>query len=178
MNNRKLSPKQTAFVTEYIKDFNGTQAAIRAGYSPKTANEQAAQLLAKLSIQEAVKAYQDKASAEAEISLKWWLKKMKQLADFDPRRFFDENGDFRPVGKLDDDCAAALAGFDIQEILIGSGDDKQLATVKRVKFIDRKGVLDLIGKHLGAYVNELSIIQKLSDEDVDNIVNKWLAKTE
>ena len=46
-----LNEKQKMFCNEYIVDFNGTQAAIRAGYSKKTANEQAAQLLAKLSIQ-------------------------------------------------------------------------------------------------------------------------------
>lgn len=50
-----LSPKRQAFVIEYLKDFNGTQAAIRAGYSPRTANEQAAQLLAILSIQEEIR---------------------------------------------------------------------------------------------------------------------------
>ena len=50
-----LNEKQKQFCNEYIIDFNGTQAAIRAGYSKKTANEQAAQLLAKLSIQEYLK---------------------------------------------------------------------------------------------------------------------------
>jgi phage terminase small subunit len=46
----KLTPKQLAFCQEYVVDKNGTQAAIRAGYSENSANEQAAQLLAKLSI--------------------------------------------------------------------------------------------------------------------------------
>ena len=41
-----LTDKQTRFVQEYMTDLNATQAAIRAGYSAKTANEQAAQLLA------------------------------------------------------------------------------------------------------------------------------------
>ena len=50
-----LTPRQARFVEEYLKDLNGTQASIRAGYSAKTANEQAAQNLAKLSIQQAVK---------------------------------------------------------------------------------------------------------------------------
>ena len=51
----KLTPKQQRFVDEYLIDLNATQAAIRAGYSPKTANEQGAQNLAKLSIAEAIK---------------------------------------------------------------------------------------------------------------------------
>jgi phage terminase small subunit len=43
-----LTPKQARFVEEYLLDLNATQAATRAGYSKKTANEQGAQLLAKL----------------------------------------------------------------------------------------------------------------------------------
>lgn len=50
-----LTLKQQRFVDEYMVDLNSTQAAIRAGYSPHTANEQGAQLLAKLSVQQAVK---------------------------------------------------------------------------------------------------------------------------
>ena len=53
---KPLTRKQRAFCREYVKDWNGTQAAIRAGYSPDTANEQAAQLLAKLSIRQEVDA--------------------------------------------------------------------------------------------------------------------------
>ncbi len=49
-----LTPRQARFIEEYLIDLNATQAAIRAGYSAKTANEQGAQLLAKLSIRQAV----------------------------------------------------------------------------------------------------------------------------
>lgn len=49
--NSLLTPKQQQFCLEYLKDFNGTQAAIRAGYSKKTANEQAARMLANVNIQ-------------------------------------------------------------------------------------------------------------------------------
>jgi phage terminase small subunit len=49
-----LTAKQSAFVDEYLVDLNGTQAAIRAGYSAKTANEQASRLLANVSLQESI----------------------------------------------------------------------------------------------------------------------------
>jgi len=50
-----LSPKQLKFIDEYFaNNFNGTQAAISAGYKPNSANEQAAQLLARLSIKSEV----------------------------------------------------------------------------------------------------------------------------
>lgn len=51
----KLTARQKRFCDEYLIDLNATQAAIRAGYSKKTANEQAAQNLAKLSIQEYIR---------------------------------------------------------------------------------------------------------------------------
>ena len=47
----KITKKNEVFCEEYLIDLNATQAAIRAGYSPKTANEQAARLLANVSIQ-------------------------------------------------------------------------------------------------------------------------------
>ncbi len=63
-----LTPKQTRFVEEYLIDLNATQAATRAGYSAKTANEQGAQLLAKLSILQAVAEAQAIRSKRTEIT--------------------------------------------------------------------------------------------------------------
>ena len=63
-----LTPKQARFIEEYLIDLNATQAAIRAGYSKKTANEQGAQLLAKLSIRQAVAEAQAIRSKRTEIT--------------------------------------------------------------------------------------------------------------
>lgn len=49
-----LTPKQQAFVDEYVIDLNATQAATRAGYSARTANEQGARLLANASVSDAI----------------------------------------------------------------------------------------------------------------------------
>lgn len=49
-----LNPKQQRFVTEYLVDLNATQAAIRAGYSPKTANQTGPRLLVNVGIREAI----------------------------------------------------------------------------------------------------------------------------
>ena len=73
----ELSPRVQRFVDEYLIDLNGTQAAIRAGYSARTANEQAAQLLAKLNVQRAVaaarKARQERTQVEADkVVLEAW----------------------------------------------------------------------------------------------------------
>lgn len=69
MSERALNPKQERFVREYLVDMNGTQAAIRAGYSPKTANVQASDLLAKPNIRAEVTKFQAKLAQKHEITL-------------------------------------------------------------------------------------------------------------
>lgn len=75
--------KQTAFITEYLYDFNATQAAIRAGYSPKTAYSIGHELLKKPEIQEAIQAEIDQRAMKAdEILLRLSDIARGDLADF------------------------------------------------------------------------------------------------
>lgn len=72
-----LTPKQKCFVEEYLIDLNQTQAAIRAGYSEKTANEQASRLLANVNIQAAIKEAMAERSKRTQITAdmvlqRWW----------------------------------------------------------------------------------------------------------
>lgn len=80
-----LDPRHQRFVQEYLVDLNGTQAAIRAGYSARTANEQAAQLLAKLSIQAAIEESQKKLQVKLEINAERVVQKLATIAMADPR---------------------------------------------------------------------------------------------
>jgi len=64
-----LSPKQKAFVREYLIDGNGTQAAIRAGYSKKTAQEQSSRLLSKVIVKEALEAGQERQQKRHDITI-------------------------------------------------------------------------------------------------------------
>lgn len=70
----KLTDKQEKFCQEYLIDLNATQAAIRAGYSKKTANEQGAQNLAKLSVQARLKELQSARQERTEITQDYVLK--------------------------------------------------------------------------------------------------------
>lgn len=64
-----LTPKQARFVSEYLKDQNATQAAIRAGYSKATANQQGSRLLANVGVAAAVRKGQTKVAKKAEITV-------------------------------------------------------------------------------------------------------------
>ena len=65
---KDLTPKQAMFCREYLIDLNGTQAAIRAGYSPKTAQEQSARLLSNVIIQEYVQLLMEERSKRVNIT--------------------------------------------------------------------------------------------------------------
>lgn len=84
-----LTPKQQRFVDEYLIDLNATQAAIRAGYSAKTAQEQSARLLSKVIVQEAIAAAQAARSAETKITAADVLRRYWMIATADPNELIE-----------------------------------------------------------------------------------------
>lgn len=79
-DNAELTPRQAAFVREYLVDGNGAQAALRAGYKKETARIQASRLLTKSNILAAVEAGQQKLSAQTETEAEWVRRRLKEEA--------------------------------------------------------------------------------------------------
>lgn len=77
----ELTPKQAAFVREYLVDRNGTQAAIRAGYSKKTAQAIATENLSKPLISEKIKSATQVSAAKTETDSEWVRRRLKEEAD-------------------------------------------------------------------------------------------------
>lgn len=80
----QLTPKQRAFCEQYLIDLNATQAAIRSGYSPKTANEQAARLMADQAVRAEIQRLADARSADLSIEAKDVLRILWDIATADP----------------------------------------------------------------------------------------------
>lgn len=76
-----LPPKQERFVSEYLIDLNATHAAIRAGYSEKTATEQASRLLTNVKVQQAVSDAQNRVAEKAEWSAADRLRMLADIAE-------------------------------------------------------------------------------------------------
>lgn len=76
-----LTPKQKAFVDEYLVDLNATQAAIRAGYSQKTAYSMGQRLLKNVEVQEAVQEAKQERAQRTEITQDYVLQKLKEITD-------------------------------------------------------------------------------------------------
>lgn len=77
----KLTPKQEAFVSEYLIDLNATQAAIRAGYSQKNAGKIGPELLGKTRIAEAIHRAMEKRQERTEVTQDYVISKLKEIAD-------------------------------------------------------------------------------------------------
>jgi phage terminase small subunit len=80
----KLTPKQEMFVKEYLVDLNATQAALRAGYSEKTANRIGAENLSKPVIQSRIQELMNKRAEKTEITADAVLQRWWDIATADP----------------------------------------------------------------------------------------------
>src|SRR5215469_712024 len=95
-----LSPRVQRFVAEYLRDFNGTQAAIRAGYSPKSARSQASHMLRNVAIAAAVREAGERALKSSEALLARVKYELALMAFFDPLSVMGENGRLLPLEQI------------------------------------------------------------------------------
>jgi phage terminase small subunit len=154
-----LLPKQAKFVAEYLIDGNCTQAAIRAGYSPKTAGVIGQENLRKPAIasllaekQVLIAKRQDERLEAMELTKERVQREIARISFFDPRKMFHPDGSPKQITELDDDTAACIAGLEVFEEFSGTGADRVLiGHVKKYKIAEKKGALDMASKILGMY---------------------------
>lgn len=151
---KTLTPKQETFVREYLIDLNSTQAAIRAGYSAKTAKVMGCENLTKPDIQEAIQKAMADRSEKTNITAERVLNEIAKLAFFDPRKMFDDAGEPIHVSQLDDDTAAAIAGL---EVVTKGNDEIGYASVMKVKLADKSKNLELLGRHLKLFTDKSEV---------------------
>lgn len=143
----KLTPKQKAFCRELLVDLNATQAAIRAGYSRKTARSTASIYLAKPNIQEYVQELKGRRAARTDITSDRVLKEFAAIAFARITDIieFDASGiEFVDSKKLEDDAKAAIAS--ITHSNSESGGVRQSARMH-----DKVAALTKLGDHLGLF---------------------------
>lgn len=149
-----LTPKQQRFVDEYLVDLNATQAAIRAGYSERTAGKIGSENLAKPEIADAIAAAQKDRATRTQITADRVLQELGRLAFFDIRKLYNPDGSMKNPAELDDETAAGLAGVDVTEQQTSDVDEEGKVRpaptfTKKAKAFDKKGALELCMRHLG-----------------------------
>jgi phage terminase small subunit len=148
-----LNARQEQFVAEYLIDLNGTQAAIRAGYSPKTASEQSFDLLRKPQIAQAIAEKRQEAQKSTNITVERVLKEVAGLAFFDVRKLVNADGSPKSITDLDDETARAIQGIELQTVKDGEND---FALVRKYKVADKNAALEKLMKHLGLFEKDNS----------------------
>lgn len=141
-----LTAKQERFVEEYLIDLNATQAAIRAGYSEKTARQVGAENLSKPVIAGKIAEAQSERSTRTKIDADWVLSRLACEADADLADLYDEDGGLKPVHEWPEIWRKGLvAGLDVEEV---KSEGVVIAHVRKVKLSDRMKRIELIGKHV------------------------------
>ena len=148
-----LTPKQKRFADEYLIDLNATAAYKRSGYkgTGHVAESSAAEILSNLEVSEYIADRMKAREARTEVTQDRVLQEYAKLAFLDPRRFYDANGGLIPVPLLPADVAAALAGMEV--VSERGAEEGQINDVKKIKFIDKKGALDSVARHLGMFID-------------------------
>ena len=160
-----ITPKQLRFVDEYMIDFNATQAAIRAGYSEKTAYSQGQRLLKNVEVQAEIAKRSEKHAAKLDITAERILAAIAAVAFGDIRGMFDENGQLLRPHDWDDQTAASVAGFDVVTVNLGEGAVEYVAKIKRA---DNLRGLDMLARHQALYNDKLDVT--VTDGLADRIV--------
>jgi len=158
---RSLTRRQLKFIEEYLVDLNATQAAIRAGYSKRTAHVIGVGNLKNIKIAQALQKRRDELKKETQINQRWVLERYKRLVDYDLSDFFDDDGNLKPLSTIPQDALYAVTGFkNVKTSSVNqhaNGDVKKIKTLLHdLKFVDKKTALDSIGKHLGMFAEDNS----------------------
>ncbi len=150
-----MTPKQQRFVAEYLVDLNATQAAIRAGYSAKTADVQGPRLLGNVGVASAIAAARARLASKHDVTLDRIVSELAKIGFANMSDFMrvGANGDpYLDFSSLTREQTAALAEVTVEDFVDGRGEDAR--DVKRVKFKlwDKRAALVDLGKHLGIFI--------------------------
>lgn len=170
---KKLTAKAERFVEEYPIDLNATQAAIRAGYSKKTARSQGQRLLTNVDIVAAIQKALEKRSERTEITQDRVLQEYAKLAFANLDDFVNTDGE-KPYFDFSDatrDQMAAVSEITVDRISQSGEDTPDIDRVK-FKLYDKKGTLDSLARHLGMFTDKTELSGELTINRVrfaDNI---------
>lgn len=161
----KLTDKQQRFVDEYLIDLNATQAAIRAGYSAKTADQQGSRMLANVKVKQAVAEKQAQRSKRTGVNQDRVVLELAKVAFAKMTDIVDSNGKIKEDASPDDLAC-------IESIKYKESDNEYGGSVEReVKIASKLKALELLGKHLGMWSDKFNVTVEKS-EKLDDIISQ------
>lgn len=171
----KLDARQQRFIDEYMVDFNNTNAAIRAGYSPRTANEQGARLLARVSIRAHIDRRLAEASKRTGVNADRVIRELARISFANPADAIAADGSISPYASEDDKAA-------IQSIKVKTTTGKNGTTTEReVRFYDKNKSLELLMRQAGMLIERKQVdvhkvIETMTSEEREREIERLIAK--
>lgn len=162
-------------------DLNATQAAIRAGYSVHTAQEQSSRLLSNVMVARAIESGKTRIATKLEFTAERVLKELARLVTFDVRKLYNADGSMKHPTELDDDTAAALAQIEVMEEFEGVGAERELiGLTKKVKTFDKNTSITTAMKYFGLLVDRKEVrsgpLAAATDEEVESQIRASAAE--
>ncbi|EOC0033649.1 terminase small subunit [Cronobacter dublinensis] len=143
-----LTDKQEMFCREYLIDLNATQAAIRAGYSVKTANRTASENLSKPDIQNRIAELKNKRNEDVGINAAYVLQRLVEIDQMDVADILNDDGSLKAVSQWPKCWRITLQGIDISSTIRNFDEETEETILKKIKWPDKVKNLELLGKHV------------------------------
>ena len=143
--------RQIKFVEEYIKSLNATDAAIKAGYSEKTARSQGSRLLTNVDIQKAIQQAKAEREERTKIDADYVLKRLVEIDHMDVLDIMDDDGNVKPLRDWPKIWRQYISNIETISMDDGEG------WLKKIKWPDKVKNLELLGKHVsvGAFKDKV-----------------------
>lgn len=158
-----LTDKQQKFVDEYLIDLNGTQAAIRAGYSTKTAHSIGSENLSKPEIRACIDERMAEHSKRTGVNQERIIRELARIAFLDPTQLVNMDSAELLDGATADD-RAAIASVKVKTM---SGDMEMVE--REVRFADKIKALELLGKRYGMWIDKQQVDVNAAVQIVDDV---------
>ena len=140
----KLTVKQELFCIEYLLDLNATQAAMRSGYSHKTAQRIGSENLSKPLISDKIRILFDERAAKAKLNAGYVLERLIEIDALDVIDILDNTGNMLAIKDWPKPWRTSISGLDVQDMM--SGDTESV--IKKIKWPDKLKNLELLGRHV------------------------------
>lgn len=162
---KPLTAMQEAYAQEWIKcPENQTQAAINAGFSPKTAAVKASVMMRDERIQKRIAELMEERNKRLRVSADYVLLRLVEIDQMDVIDILNDDGTLKPIREWPKIWRTTLSGFDLSSTIMNMDETSIETILKKIKWPDKVKNLELIGKHVdvNAFRERLEIDVKMT----------------
>ena len=148
---KPLTVMQESYAQEYVKcPENQTQAAINAGFSPKSAHVKASTMMRDERIQKRIAELMEERNKRLRVSADYVLLRLVEIDQMDVIDILDDEGGLKPISQWPKVWRTSISAVDINRIRMAMKDDEEdiESTLQKIKWPDKVKNLELIGKHV------------------------------